>query len=130
MPLRDENTETQPMSTNADPAIHNIFINCNLRKPQGWNDDKFGIYSETKYKLILEISEEIFGWTVSDFDKDPNSVMKTTRSVRIANYVSKYLLEQYKKGREHWVIDEDGSMMWVLGCSWASGTMPDNMTEI
>ncbi|WP_290395387.1 hypothetical protein, partial [Duncaniella muris] len=90
----------------------------------------FGIYSETKYKLILEISEEIFGWTVSDFDKDPNSVMKTTRSVRIANYVSKYLLEQYKKGREHWVIDEDGSMMWVLGCSWASGTMPDNMTEI
>lgn len=117
------------LSTNSDPSIHNIFANCKLRRPDGWNNDNFGLYSETKYKLILEIAEEIFGWTVEDFDKDEDGKMKTTRSKRVANYVSKYLLEQYKLGREHWVIDEDGSMMWVLGCSWASGTMPENMTD-
>lgn len=130
MPLRYTSAETLPMSMNSDPSIHNIFTNCNLRKPKTWNNDNFGIYSETKYKLILEFAEDIFGWTVSDFDNDPKGVMSTTRSVRIAGYVSKYLLEQYKKGREYWVIDEDGSMMWVLGCSWASGTMPENMTEV
>ena len=55
--------------------------------------------------------------------------MRITRCVRVADVVSKYLMEQYRKGREYWVIDEDGSMMWVLGCSWEEGTKPEDMIE-
>lgn len=117
------------LSCNFDSSIHNIFVDCNLRKPEGWNPDNFGQYSEKKYRLLLKISEELFGWTVSDFDKDPDGKMKTTRSKRVAEKVSKYLLEQYRLGRDSWVLDEDGSMMYVLGVSWAEGTMPDQMVD-
>jgi hypothetical protein len=36
-------------------------------------------------------------------------------------------MEQYNKGRDYWVIDEDGTMMWINGVSWANGTYPDDM---
>ena len=37
-------------------------------------------------------------------------------------------MEQYLKGREYWVLDEDGSMMYVQGVTWTEGTDPNTMT--
>lgn len=130
MPKRANGGDVQTaLGMNFDPAIHNIFANCRLRRPAGWNDDNFGKYTEKKYELILKIAEEVFGWTVVDFDVDDDAKMKTSRSPRVAAHVAKYLLEQYRKGREYWVLDEDGSMMFVNGVSWAQGTMPDAMVQ-
>lgn len=131
MPKRAEGGSVYTeLSCNFDPSIHNIFINTKLRKPSSWNNDKFGsYYSDTKYALILKITEEKLGWTVEDFEHDPDNKMLMTRCIRVAEYVSKYLMEQYRKGREYWVLDEDGSMMWVLGVSWAEGTKPEEMVE-
>lgn len=131
MPLRQTGGDVfTELSTNSDPSIHNIFANRMLRKPKGWNDVQFGYYySTTKYALILDITERELGWNVIDFDTDPNNKMSISRAPVVAKHVSRYLMEQYRKGRANWVIDEDGSMMYVRGVSWAEGTDPNNMVE-
>lgn len=116
------------LSTNFDPSIHNIFAHLRLEQPKGWNVTQFGyFYSETKYALILKISEEKFGWTVKDFHPDEGNKMLLNRSPVVAEAVAEYLMEQYRKGREYWVIDEDGSMMYVKGVTWTEGTDPNKM---
>lgn len=131
MPLRNEGGEVfTEFSTNYDPSIHNIFANRKLRKPKGWNNVQFGYYySDVKYALILEISERELGWGVQYFDLDPDKKTLVSRAPVIAKHVSKYLMEQYRKGREHWVLDNDGSMMYVMGVSWTEGTDPNNMVD-
>lgn len=131
MPLRNEGGEVfTEFSTNYDPSIHNIFANRKLRKPKGWNNVQFGYYySDVKYALILEISERELGWGVQYFDLDPDQKTLVSRAPVIAKHVSKYLMEQYRKGREHWVLDNDGSMMYVMGVSWTEGTDPNNMVD-
>jgi lipoprotein len=129
MPLRYEGTLTE-LSTNWDPSIHNIFANRKLRKPAGWNNLRFGYhYSDKKYALILEISERELGWTVLDFENNTNNKMSISRAPVVAKHVSKYLMEQYRKGREHWVLDDDGTMMYVQGVTWTEGTDPNNMID-
>lgn len=109
-------------STNFDPSIHNIFISGQLQKPSQWNNLQFGYrYSDKKFSLMLKIAEEKFGWNVTDFN-DPKM---GSRCKLVAKHVSAYLMEQYNKGREYWVLDEDGSMMYVLGVIWREGQDPD-----
>lgn len=116
------------LSTNFDPSIHNIFAHIQLKKPAGWNNLQFGAYySATKYALILKFAEEQFGWHVTDFEGANSTKMLLNRSPLIAAAVAEYLMEQYNKGREYWVLDEDGSMMYVKGVTWAEGTDPNNM---
>lgn len=124
MPKRDGGGDIYTQySTNFDPSIHNVFISAKLQKPSMWNTVQFGnYYSDTKFKLMLKISEEVFGWTVEDFQ---DKKMQLNRCQLVAKHVSNYLMEQYSKGREHWVLDEDGSMMWVKGVKWAEGQDPD-----
>lgn len=130
MPKRFEGGEVfTELSTNSDPAIHNIFANALLKKPKGWNNVQFGGYTQKKFALILEITEAELGWNVVDFNNDENNKMSIYRSPVVAKHVSAYLMEQYRKGREHWVIDEDGSMMYVKGVSWAEGTKPADMKD-
>ena len=109
---------------NIDPNIHTIFINDFLVQPKGWNDYQLGIFTQTKYALMLELT----GWEKSYFD-DVNK-MQSGRMNILQRIVIKYLLEQYEKGREYWVVDEDGTMMWVRGLGkWAEGTTPDEMVQ-
>lgn len=131
MPLRETGGDVfTELSTNWDPSIHNIFANRKLRKPDGWNDIRFGYhYSDKKYALMLEICERELGWTVLDFENNENQKMSITRSPVVAKHVSRYLMEQYRKGREHWVLDDDGTMMYIQGVTWTEGTNPDNMVD-
>lgn len=109
---------------NIDPNVHTIFINDFLVRPKGWNDYQLGIFTQTKFALMLELT----GWEKSYFD-DVNK-MQSGRMNALQRIVIKYLLEQYEKGREYWVVDEDGTMMWVRGLGkWAEGTTPDEMVQ-
>lgn len=128
MPKRDATqTVYKQFSTNTDPSIHNIFANKRLSRPKGWSDFRFGTFSEKKYALLLKISGEVMGWTVLDFENDENNKMTISRSPIVVKHVSAYLKAEYNKGREFWVLDEDGSMMWVNGCPWAAGTRPEDL---
>ena len=70
---------------------------------------------------------DVTGFTVDDFEN--RAIMQSGRQALIARLVSSYLMEQYNKGRDYWVLDSDGSMMWVSGVSWAHGTMPEEMLD-
>ena len=70
---------------------------------------------------------DVTGFTVDDFED--RAIMQSGRQALIARLVSSYLMEQYNKGRAYWVLDSDGSMMWVSGVSWAHGTMPEEMLD-
>lgn len=126
MPKRNTSGQVYTeLSTNFDCSIHNIFMHTKLKQPKGWNTVQFGkYYSSKKYSLILDIAQENFGWDVTYFDPDTDNKMLLKRSTVLAPLVAKYLMEQFNKGREYWVIDEDGSMMWVLGVTWAEGADP------
>lgn len=117
------------LSTNYDPSIHNIFITGELSRPAKWplynNAYSWGNYSLTKYKLLLQVSES-YGWGPWHFEYQ----MPQNRYGIIQRAAASYLREQYNKGREYWVLDEDGSMMWVKGCPWADGTRPEEMVDV
>lgn len=112
-------------SQNIDPSIHNVFINNVLTKPVGWAGASwlFGTYSAKKYQLLMDIT----GYTIADFENQ--SIMLAGRGQLVTRKVKAYLMEQYELGREHWVLDEDGSMMYVGGVSWAEGTRPEEMID-
>lgn len=115
---------------NFDPAIHNIFINNFLVRPQRWNDYNMGIWSQEKYRLLLDYTGEMLGWNVADWSSE---AMWDSRYNVGLNYLAKYLLEQYKKGPEYWVTDPDGTMMWcrhsLLSGLWSEETRPEQMVQ-
>lgn len=116
------------LSPNYDPSIHNIFITGELSRPGKWplygNMYSWGNYTLTKYKMLLGIAEK-YGWGPWHFENQ----MPQERYGIISRAAAQYLREQYNKGREYWVLDEDGSMMWVKGCPWADGTRPEEMVD-
>ena len=113
-------------STNFNPSIHNLFVNDILVKPAGWHNVQFGYYySIKKHALLLQIAKEKLGLGREDFEN--KTVMTAGRAKAIAAEVKPYLMEQYNLGREHWVLDEDGSMMYVYGVTWSEGTRPEDM---
>lgn len=114
-------------SSNSNPNIHNFFVNDMLIQPVGWHNVQFGTYSIKKHQILLDVALEKFGFKKADFDD--KSKMQSGRAAAIAREVAKYLKAQYALGREHWVIDEDGSMMYVAGVSWAAGTRPEDMVD-
>lgn len=124
-------TDTQTAySSYANPTVHNIFMNNVLEQPAGWNSvtvssnkNAFGQFTAKKYQLMMDVT----GFTVDDFEN--RAIMQSGRQALIARLVSSYLMEQYNKGRDYWVLDSDGSMMWVSGVSWAHGTMPEEMLD-
>lgn len=112
-------------SQNIDPSIHNVFINNMLMKPAGWTDASwyFGKFSAKKYQMLLDVT----GYTIAQFED--TAIMQAGRRDIIKRKGSAYLMEQYKLGREHWVLDEDGSMIYIGGVSWAEGTRPEEMID-
>ena len=56
--------------------------------------------------------------------------MLSGRADLIARITSKFLEEQWSKGRDNWVIDDDGTMMWVYGVKhWTAGLKPEEVNE-
>lgn len=113
---------------NIDPSVHDVFVNNFLSCPSGWGVDgptgPFGVFTPKKYQLCMDVS----GYTQEDF----NNTYKMQAGLRqlILRKVSSYLMEQYRKGREFWILDEDGTMMYVQGVTWAQGTDPNEMVDI
>ena len=104
-------------STYDHANVHNIFINNMLVKPAGWHNVQFGYYySNKKFELLLKLAYENFGWVNADFE-DRNK-MQAGRAEAVARVTRIFLLEQYNLGREHWILDDDGSMMYVAGVPW------------
>lgn len=118
---------------NTDPTIHNIFINNFLVEPGRWNENLMGVWSEKKYRLLLDYTGEMLGWTVATWNDNDKMWPPGTGYQVGLNYLGKYLKEQYDKGREYWVLDPDGTMMWcqhaALTGLWSEDTRPENMTD-
>ena len=114
---------------NLDPSIHNIFINNFLTMPPGWVNNFMGIWSENKFRLLLDFTNERLGWTIATWNDKENMWPPATRYKMPQALLAEYLLEQYKKGREHWVLDPDGTMMWVpdQNLPWGEDARPENM---
>ena len=114
---------------NLDPSVHNIFINNFLSCPPDWKDRFMGIWSETKFRLLLDVTEERLGWNVATWN-DPESMWPpATRYKMPQALLADYLKEQYQKGREYWVLDPDGTMMWVpdQNLPWGEDARPESM---
>lgn len=127
VPGRWENDTQMQYSTNTDPNIHNFFVNAILTKPAGWHMVQFGTFTVKKYEMLLRVAYENFGFVKSDFED--NSKMLGGRANAIARVASRFLKEQYAMGRDYWVLDEDGSMMYVHGVPWSEGTRPEDMVD-
>ena len=123
---RFPNDAESEYSTYDHANVHSFFINNMLVMPAGWHNS-WGQYSKKKYELILKLAFENFGWVNEDFE-DRNRV-QNGRCEAVVRVVSAYLREQYKLGREYWVLDEDGSMMWINSVPWEEGQNPDQMVD-
>lgn len=123
---RFPNDAESEYSTYDHANVHNFFINNMLVQPAGWHNS-WGTYSKKKYELLLKLAFENFGWVNADFE-DRNKV-QNGRAEAMIRVTRAYLLQQYNLGREHWVLDEDGTMMWVNSVPWGEGVNPDEMEE-
>lgn len=114
---------------NLDPSIHNIFINNFLVSPPGWVDNFMGIWSETKMRILLDTTNERLGWTIDTWNDNANMWPPATRYTMAQTLLAEYLLEQYNKGREYWVLDPDGTMMWCPSSllPWGEDSRPEYM---
>ena len=125
---RFPNDAESEYSTYDHANVHNFFINNMLVKPAGWHNVQFGYYYSTKkYELLLKLAYENFGWVNADFE-DRNK-MQSGRAEAIARVARIFLMEQYRLGREYWILDEDGSLMYVSGVTWAEGQDPNEMVD-
>lgn len=123
---RFPNDAQSEYSTYDHANVHNFFINNFLVQPAGWHVS-WGTYSKKKYELILKFAYEKFGWVNEDFED--RTKVQNGRAEAVVRLMRPYLMEQYELGREHWVLDEDGSMMWITGVTWAAGQDPDEMVD-
>lgn len=125
---RFPNDAESEYSTYDHANVHNVFINNMLVKPAGWHNVQFGYYySKKKYELLLKLAYETNGWGIEEFED--RKKMQAGRAEAIARFARIYLMEEYKKGREHWVLDDDGSMMYVAGVTRIEGQNPDEMVD-
>ena len=123
---RFPNDAESEYSTYDHANVHNFFINNMLVQPAGWHNS-WGKYSKKKYELLLKLAFENFGWVNEHFED--RTKVQNGRSEAMVRVTRIYLLEQYNLGREHWVLDEDGSMMWIRSVPWQEGQNPDEMVD-
>lgn len=123
---RFPNDAESEYSTYDHANVHNFFINNMLVQPAGWHNS-WGKYSKKKYELLLKLAFENFGWVNEHFED--RTKVQNGRSEAMVRVTRIYLLEQYNLGREHWVLDEDGSMMWISSVPWQEGQNPDEMVD-
>lgn len=116
-------------NNNYDPSIHNIFINNFLTPPPNWQDRWMGVWSEKKFRYLLDVTNERLGWTIATWNDTENMWPPATRYTMAQTLLAEYLLEEYNKGREYWVLDPDGTMMWCQSSilPWGEDSRPENM---
>lgn len=130
-PMQAASQIVKAFDTNNDARIHNIFIFDTMVQPAGWwgsaSGGTWGKFSAKKMRLIMEIC----GCDLSAFES--MSTMPSARATSYGEKVGKYLIEQAKLGRDHAVLDEDGTMMWVNYCTtgdtyyrWGQGYKPED----
>ena len=113
-----DNPQSDPPQTgygyNTNAEEHKIVVNDVMSRPDGWiggyNNSGTGImgnFSPTKWRLMMEITDT----NMADYASA--ETMPTARANVICDKFARYLLEQAALGREHAVLDEDGTMMWV-----------------
>lgn len=88
-----------------------------------------GIWSETKMRILLDTTNERLGWTIDTWNDNANMWPPATRYTMAQTLLAEYLLEQYNKGREYWVLDPDGTMMWCPSSllPWGEDSRPEYM---
>ena len=74
---------------------------------------------------------EVCGVAITEFETKEN--MPSIRFTAYCEKLGKYLIEQAKKGREHAVLEKDGTMMHVPYCNsgdpyykWGAGKKPED----
>lgn len=104
-----------------DASLHTIVVNDIMAKPSRWvgaqNNDQsesgmFGLFSRKKLELFCEL----FDLTYDDFTQE--ATMPSVFRKQIAITTSKYLAAKLAEGNP--VLEDDGRLMWVNGCSWKS----------
>ncbi len=99
-----------------DATMHKILITDVMAQPSQWANFEFGQF--TSKKLILMCEE--FGYTYEDF-QNPAKITYLQQYI-IAQQFSKILNEAYNNNDP--ILDEDGTLMWVNGCVYPKGTLP------
>lgn len=145
MPIISNGEVKKDYENNQDALIHNIFMNSELVEPVNWYRGKvtLGDWSKEKYRILLDLTSEQLGWTIlhwsatndmADGAYKPLVAMMWpggTGYITGANLLAKYIREQFDMGREHWLIDPDGTMMWVKNplITWAEDTKPEEIEK-
>ncbi len=135
MPLRygytNEEVATE-YGMNEDPSVHDIFVTAQLSQPKFWinmapgHQYYLGKYSQKKYELIIKLCGEKFGWTILEYEQPYIAMEKLGMMNRT---LTNHLKAEFNKGKEHYVLEEDGTLMWTKLCPWPEGATPDDMTE-
>lgn len=98
---------------NTNAAMHKVVANNFMVQPDGWigTDAGFGLFgkfSPKKFRLMMDLT----GTDVADYAS--GETMPMSRAYSISEALARYLLEEAAKGREHAVLDEDGTMMFCM----------------
>ena len=108
-----------------DGSFHAIRMNDFITRPAGWTQANpnpqvgdleagyLGFFSRKKYDYILEHFPEL---TYEDFASA--ATMPIARQRSIANVIAGYLTAAYNA--KEYVLEDDGRLMWVMGCGWNS----------
>lgn len=133
MPLRYADSEVATQyGMNTDPAFHNIFVTSQLTQPPFWlnmlsgNVYYVGKFSVKKYALMIELCEQKYGWSILDFEVQTMAQEK----IGIINHtLQAYLKTNFNKGKDFYILEDDGTLMWVKGCSWPEGVRPEDLVD-
>lgn len=139
IPGRWSDTKTQ-FETSNDPAVHEVFFNNILSRPQGWGVNEysafFGTFSPTKYQYLLDVT----GYSKARFEQ-LTVITQGGLGTKIRTIANKDLTAKFNKGYyrlqngdadgwKEWVLDEGGKMMWVPTITWwGEDTLPEELVK-
>ena len=109
-----------------DPRVYDLTFTSMMTKPYWWEsystsnqveNGNLGYFTSKKISLI----NELYSLTYADWlktDEGGTGAMNLTRVKVIYKKFALYLIDQYKNHTP--VLEEDGRLMWVIGCPWES----------
>lgn len=105
-----------------DPRTFELSFTSMMEKPYWWEyyrdteeveNGNLGFFTDRKIMLI----NELYNLTYADWLRD-SPTMSLTKVEFIYRRFAKYLIQQYRNHTP--VLEEDGRLMWVIGCPWVS----------
>ena len=109
-----------------DPRVYDLTFTSMMTKPYWWEsystsnpveNGNLGYFTAKKITLL----NELYSLTYADWlktDEGGTGAINMTRVKVIYKKFALYLIEQYKNHTP--VQEEDGRLMWVIGCPWES----------